>query len=199
MGKSLKYLPENVSDQPVDGDWVSRFISLCQDTSDEALQELWAKLLAGEVAQPKSYSRRTLSILAEMNSDDASLFRRMCSLVWLVNGGGSILFSVHRTYPLPGSDVTYDEFLHMDSLGLLHTASDISLWVPNPTEFSYFGHRFMGSTTQYLGAPRVPIYPLTRNGNELFRVVAPNANEEYFKWIVPILKAWNGVEFRGPQ
>ena len=47
---------EEVSDERVDEQWVTRWVDGAQDVSDEELRTLWAKLLAGEVKKPGSYS-----------------------------------------------------------------------------------------------------------------------------------------------
>lgn len=65
---------EQVSDEPVNSDWINRFFTIVEDVSDVEMSQLWARILAGEVKQPKSYSLRTLEILRNMTKDDADLF-----------------------------------------------------------------------------------------------------------------------------
>ena len=38
---------DNVSNEPVDKDWVSRFFNCVEDASNEDLQKIWGKILAG--------------------------------------------------------------------------------------------------------------------------------------------------------
>jgi hypothetical protein len=47
--------PEQMSEQPVNEDWTSRFFEECQDIADEQMQQIWAKILAGEVVRPGSF------------------------------------------------------------------------------------------------------------------------------------------------
>ena len=47
---------EQVSDEPVNQDWVNRFFTIVEDVSDVEMQQLWARILAGEVKKTKSYS-----------------------------------------------------------------------------------------------------------------------------------------------
>ena len=56
-----------VSEEPVEEDWTTRFFNIVEDISDEEMQRLWGKILAGEVKQPKSYSLRTLELLKKIN------------------------------------------------------------------------------------------------------------------------------------
>ena len=68
-----------VPDKEPDHDWTARFFNDIQDVSSEEMQTLWAKVLAGEVAQPGSTSMRTLSILRSLDKATAGLFRKLCS------------------------------------------------------------------------------------------------------------------------
>ena len=69
-----------VQDHQVDHDWTARFFSDVQDVSSEQFQDLWAKVLAGEVERPRSTSIKTLGILRNLDKENADLFRRPCSV-----------------------------------------------------------------------------------------------------------------------
>lgn len=65
---------EKVSDEPVNADWTNRFIGIVEDISDETLQDIWGRILAGEVKRPNSYSLRTLDLLRNITKEEAELF-----------------------------------------------------------------------------------------------------------------------------
>lgn len=65
---------EKVSDEPVNADWTNRFIGIVEGISDETLQDIWGRILAGEVKQPNSYSLRTLDLLRNITKEEAELF-----------------------------------------------------------------------------------------------------------------------------
>ena len=69
-----------VQDHEVDHDWTARFFNDVQDVSSEEMQQLWAKILAGEVARPGSTSIKTLGILKNLDKTTANLFRKLCSI-----------------------------------------------------------------------------------------------------------------------
>ena len=75
---------EIVTCEQISQNWLSRFFSIAEDISDNDLQNLWAKILAGEVKQPKSYSLRTLDLLRNITSDEAELFL-IASKLYLAN------------------------------------------------------------------------------------------------------------------
>lgn len=65
---------EKVSDEPVNADWTNRFIGIVEGISDDSLQDMWGRILAGEVKQPNSYSLRTLDLLRNITKEEAELF-----------------------------------------------------------------------------------------------------------------------------
>lgn len=64
---------EQVSEEPVEKDWMNRFLNIAEEISDEEMQDIWGRVLAGEIKKPKSYSLRTLEVLRNMSKDEASL------------------------------------------------------------------------------------------------------------------------------
>jgi len=74
-------ISDQVSDDPVDPDWVARFFSHAQDVSSEDLQKLWGRVLAGEVERPGTIPLRTLDTLRNLSSSEAQLVIRLASRV----------------------------------------------------------------------------------------------------------------------
>ena len=56
-----------------------RWILEASNVSDETLQDLWARLLAGELESPGSVSNDTMSIARDLNKDRAEEFHAFCS------------------------------------------------------------------------------------------------------------------------
>ena len=64
----------------ISDDWLNRFReSACQKSSEEA-QDLFSKVLAGEIRKPGSFSLLALTTLANMDQNVATIFNRFCSL-----------------------------------------------------------------------------------------------------------------------
>jgi hypothetical protein len=76
--EAIQRLPPEVSADPVDPDWSARFFAECQDVSNDEMQGVWARLLAGEVARPGSFSPRTLWIVKNLSANEAQLFNSLC-------------------------------------------------------------------------------------------------------------------------
>ena len=189
---------ESVSDQPVDEDWVAEFFNLCQDIGDEQMQSLWARLLAGEVTKPGSFSLRTLALVRTMGKRDAELFTRFCSMLWM--SGSSLtpitLFQEKAT-EIHGSNISFAEFIHLDSLGLIRFDSIAGFNLQFPAGMSlalhYFGKPHLVSKASPTRQEENTNFPtgkslLTDVGQELAPIARPAANELYRQFVVSELR-----------
>ena len=70
----------------IDKDWIADYLDKCKNYSDEEMQSLWAKILAGEADKPGSFSKRTVDIVNALSKEDALLFSDFCQFVWNVGG-----------------------------------------------------------------------------------------------------------------
>ena len=70
---------KSVENSEPDHDWTARFFNDIQDVSSEEMQNLWAKVLAGEVERAGSTSIRTLGVLKNLDQATANLFRKFYS------------------------------------------------------------------------------------------------------------------------
>lgn len=76
----LKKLP-GVDSENLDSDWATAFYDSAKDSSDEEIQVLWGKILAGEIAHHGKFYKRTLSILKNMESVEAKHFVELVPLL----------------------------------------------------------------------------------------------------------------------
>ena len=60
-------------------DWCDTFSETASRSYDDKARGMWARLLAGEINQPGSFSKRTLHTLDEISPFEAKLFERLCS------------------------------------------------------------------------------------------------------------------------
>ena len=81
---------DKVSDTPIDHDLFTQFRDKAEKVSDEQMQQLWARVLAGEVKEPGTTSLRTLDFLSKMSKQDAELIEKLCPFAIFLNG---ILFT----------------------------------------------------------------------------------------------------------
>ena len=78
--KTFAFSANQPIDKRTDLDWFDRYISLAENVSNTTMQDLWAKILSGELARPGLYSLKALKVFREMSIVDAKLLAKACSL-----------------------------------------------------------------------------------------------------------------------
>ncbi|MBI1773173.1 MAG: DUF2806 domain-containing protein [Burkholderiales bacterium] len=120
--KAIAELPDEVSSEPVNQDWITQFISRAQDVCDEDLQLIWARILAGEISRPNTYSKRTLQFLETLDKTEAEELTRLCSMLVKVEENRHILFSYREISTEIDTHVQRPRAIgHFTSLGLIST------------------------------------------------------------------------------
>ncbi|MEI6895140.1 MAG: TIGR03899 family protein [Colwellia sp.] len=66
--------------QRTDLDWFSRYVAISEEVSNPIMQDLWAKILAGELNKPGTFSFKALKAFRYMSISDAKLLAKACSL-----------------------------------------------------------------------------------------------------------------------
>ncbi|MEZ8246562.1 DUF2806 domain-containing protein [Vibrio sp. 10N.247.310.17] len=67
----------DANDDPVDPDWFTSWAGNAEKVSNDYLQTLWAKVLAGEVTTPGTFSLRTLDLLKSLSKSEAELISKL--------------------------------------------------------------------------------------------------------------------------
>ncbi len=81
MEKFLQHTAGGGGDEPgMDPDWLNTFWDIAGKTSSTDMQELLAKVLAGEVRNPGSYQASTVLALSLLSRHQAKLFQRLCNM-----------------------------------------------------------------------------------------------------------------------
>jgi hypothetical protein len=185
--KALPLLPNEVAEQAVDPDWTAHFFDNCQDISDEQMQQLWARLLAGEVAVPGTFSLGTLALVRIMNKGDADLFTRLCSLVWEFSREPTcVIPDRHGLHALSGVHLKFGNLLHLDDLGLIRFTPNFAYRIElghAPTTVAYYGkfhHLSMpGDNQSAQRAVTLGEVVLTEAGMQLAGIAGAQPSEEH--------------------
>ncbi len=69
----------SATDNPFEDDWLNTFENEACQKSSEEMQERFARILAGEIKKPGSFSIRAVKLLGQIDSETASIFRTFCS------------------------------------------------------------------------------------------------------------------------
>ena len=60
---------------------MNRFLNIAEEISDEEMQDIWGRVLAGEIKKPKSYSLRTLEVLRNISKEEAKLIIKVSNYI----------------------------------------------------------------------------------------------------------------------
>ena len=123
---------------PTTIDWLIDFFEKAGDISDEDVQLLWAKVLAGEIKHPGSFSQKTLRILLDLEPYQANEFEALTKILitnTLEPGENPFVFDTSRLK----TDVNRCYLFERNMLDLV----DAGLLMPKTTgEIREFGFTF---------------------------------------------------------
>ena len=112
---------EQVTADPVEEDWMLRFFNCVEDISNEKMQKIWARILAGEIKKPDSFSLRTLDALHNISPNEAQLFEKV------INSG--VVFDCipnkHSFWDNHG--ISYADIMKLEECGLINAGGMLTL------------------------------------------------------------------------
>jgi hypothetical protein len=189
--KALPQVEETATPQKMEDDWIMDFFDKCKLISDEEMQVLWSKILAGEANSPGTYSKRTISLLGTMDKSDASLFQSLCNFSLLCYDLDPLIFdSTAQIYNNHG--IGFVELQHLDEIGLIsfnHVSGYRKMHLPKKTLVSYFGRsiaiEFVNEDDNNLNVGKVL---LSRTGRELAPISGSQPIPEFLDYALEQFK-----------
>lgn len=172
---------EQVSNEPVNQDWVNRFFTIVEDISDVEMQKLWSQILTGEVKKPKSYSLRTLEVLRNMTKEEAELFIK--AITYVIDDS----LIINRT-----EYMSVQEMLLLEDIGLINSNILTKYYtIPSIPFFiipinKKYALAVTNPITQELKV-EIPVKALTPAGIELLKLVETITSNEVYKYIAKLL------------
>jgi Protein of unknown function (DUF2806) len=174
--KALPAINNDARPQEIEDDWIINFFDKCRLISDEQMQNLWAKVLAGQANSPGHFSKQTVNLLASLEKADAELFRTLCSFVWYLGEEPILMiFDFNATddvkiYAKAGIDSR--TLQHLETIGLVGFAANLFSFErrnhPSQIVLTYYGSRanikFLNPENNTLEHGKVA---LTKAGREL--------------------------------
>ena len=113
--KALPDINPEARPEDVENDWIANFFDKCRLISDEEMQSLWARILAGEASSPGKFSKRTVNLVGSLDKSDATLFSKLCGFVFMVAGPTAVVFDFnHKIYNDVG--VNFGSLSHLESV-----------------------------------------------------------------------------------
>lgn len=177
-------LETEVSSENVDPDWITRFFDIAQDISNEQMQELWGRVLAGEVKQPGAFSLRTLEALRNITSEEAQLFEEVAS--YAIYQGSYFLYNGFSGLEKTG--IEYWKIMRLIEIGIIQSVSDAALiYYREKTQryaFLYGDYVYFINFGSLKEEIRIPIYSFSVLGGELFKLVSIKPDYNFVKSIM---------------
>lgn len=174
--ESFKALPEHTVSATTSSEWINKFRRIAEDTEDDKLVDLYARVLAGEITRPGSYSIRTLAVLERLSKEELKLFQRARNLVI-----GSSSIDYYQNV------LTFNEILDLAECGLIMAKTNSTSSYPSLDEGRYlavieYGERaLVVSRDAVEPPPKFRAYVLTVAGRELCNIPYMAPNEEYLR------------------
>lgn len=98
-------------------DWLIRYYEAVGNISDESMQDIWAKILAGEISTPSSYSLKTIDTLRNMRKCDVELFTTLCR--YSFDCADKKLFLPNYRDYMESVGIEYSDVMKLGEMGLI--------------------------------------------------------------------------------
>ena len=185
--RSFPHLTDGARPDQIEDDWITNFFEKCRNVSNELMQELWAKVLAGEGNRPGSFSRKTVNLIADLGANDAKLFVNLCRFGWTINRTIETLIYDEQSDIYSRVGINYNSIRQLEALGLVHfegLAGVSMVNLPRNISASYGERRlnlsFPNADGNKLNVGRVL---LTQSGRELFRISEARIVEGFYEYV----------------
>ena len=191
--KSSPYIVSDENKISNDNDFFWGVIEHAKSISDDEMQELIAKIIAGEYNTPGAYNMSTLQAIKVLGRNEMRLFESACGLI--VNRNQIPIqvfrFSDDKIEEVVKSlGVDYEKLSIMQGLGLfLPGRMTASLKGVQGFELTYFDkkilfHRDLSNAKNPDGNINLPgFYSLSPAGQQILQHLNPKYNDDYFQWI----------------
>lgn len=163
-------------------DWFIRYYEASGNISDKEMQILWAKILAGEIEKPSSYSLRTLDVLKNISKEEAERFVKICNSAIKIESAQYAIPADHDY--ISKNDINYSDILMLEEIGLINSGSNVRINndLEGNTEYILYVYgslivRAIASEKRELS---LRVFIFTNVGNELATLIDRESNEENF-------------------
>ena len=116
--QAIPHLGHDTDAEKMENDWITNFFDKARIVSDADMQDLWARVLAGEANGPGSFSKRTVNLLGDLDKSDAEAFARLCGFIWIIGDRVPLVFDcTAEIYNANG--INFNILSHLETIGLV--------------------------------------------------------------------------------
>ena len=185
--KALPQLDEKAAPDSVENDWLVNFFDKSRIVSDNEMQDLWSRVLAGEANTPSTYSKRTVNFLSDLDKADAELFAKLCGFGWMIGNVVPLVFEVEaEIYKKHG--INFNALIHLESIGLIqfdNLSGFVRLGLPETFSVLYYGKRLTLEMSKDAGNKLdIGTVLLTKIGQELAPICGSKSVEGFRDYVM---------------
>ena len=195
---------EQVPEEPVEKDWMNRFLNIAEEISDKDLQDIWGRILAGEIKKPKSYSLRTLEVLRNMSKEEALLIMKASTF--------QVALDLICTEPFA---LSLKEQISLEDIGAVCGEELVrTMSIPSSGIISFVLNRKTRFNVYAPAGVKIKIHGLrlTKAGQEIFTLIQEHDYDKFYSDLSNEIKrcgatrvtineivTWNGNEYQYQQ
>jgi hypothetical protein len=181
--RELAGAPKKENSGKYDFDWFVRFYEAGGGISNEEMQDIWAKILAGEINNPNTYSLRTIEVLKNLNQQEAKLFKEICPKCIVFDG--TVVLPNDAEY-LEKRHISVASIIRLSECGLINDNSLLTMTrkISPQHEVICKGSNLLimaSSKNESSAELTFSVNPLSLVGVELFHAVGTKSDDESIK------------------
>lgn len=186
-----------VSKEPINPDWIIRFMNSVEDISNEEMQILWAKILAGEIKKPNTYTLRTLERIKNLSVEEANKFNELSKYILT---SGDLMFILSKKDLRNEFGIQFDDILLMEECGLVSSQNlSLKMKTNNKSPKLVSNSQIMGIITGLTSEFKdiiLNVYSLTESGKQLFKTINCEGDDKYAIRALELIKQEMSSEFK---
>lgn len=186
--EELVRLGKTANEENVGADWFQKWKQYAERVTDDQFQSLWAKVLAGEIIKPGTYSPRTLHLLHNLTAGEAKSIEEMskfCSITHL-----------YKTKYLE-SKLSLDFLMDLEEIGIITAVqTEIVQVITSLNDDRFFCNLPHGNRTilMHHSSPKFELtldcYGLTKIGRELLTLCQTTPDETHLLELAQTIKEY---------
>jgi hypothetical protein len=183
---ALPQLTAEAKPEDIEDDWLTNFFEKCRIVSDQEMQKLWSRVLAGEAEAKGRFSKRTVNFLSDLDKTDAEMFSKLCRFIGNFGKPTVLVFEIeHPIYKNNGID--FLTLSHLESIGLIqytNTSTFSRIQLPKLFLVSYQGKTMLLRMPFPEGnALEIGNVLLTKVGEEISSVCESKPIDDFYEYL----------------
>jgi len=193
--------PKDDTDKEIDEDWLEMFSRISESKSNEDIQLILSKILAGEIKRPGSFGPKSLQTLTLLDQETAMIFRKFCSVSYeCPQLGNSLTQLICEPFGDPGNNglekygLQYSNLTQLQDAGLIQ--HDLNAWrsihsalFQIPFKIGQNTYQLRSTAETLLEQKKIKIINFTKVGLELRSVLEMETDNAYNEKLISWLKS----------